>query len=117
MSWWILLNVQTAVFFAALAVFVYLRRPPLPLWPSLFYALVCMMLWSVGELGTVYAPTVAWKQAALVVLYSGSIFLSPACWITAFRFAEAHDKPFRWARPALIRASLWIAIVLWLAAG
>lgn len=115
MSWWILLNVQTAVSFAALAVFVYLRRPPFPLWPSLFFALVCMTLWSVGELGTVYAPTRAWKHAALVVLYAGSIFLAPACWVTAFRFAEVHDKPFRWARPALIHAPLWLGLVFWLA--
>ncbi len=115
MTWWVLLNVQTAIFCAAAAGFIYLRRPPGPLWPALFLVQGCALLWALGELGTIFAADLTWEQAALVVLYTGAIPLAAFWWLTALRFAEAHGIPFAWARPSVARAPLVIASLLWLA--
>lgn len=43
-SWWLLPSTVVALFLAGLGVFLYVRRPPAPLWPVLFLCTVLALL-------------------------------------------------------------------------
>lgn len=112
---WIGINCLTIAFYAGFAVFVYLRRPPAPMWPVLFWTQIAALLWAAGDLAAYLSPDLNAKSAALVVLYTGSLPLAGLWFLLAVRFAEANGAPFSWGRKPWVLAPLAFAGVSWLA--
>jgi PAS domain S-box-containing protein len=105
----LLLAAASAVLLAALAVLLWLRRPPAALWPIVFFCQIFALLWVVGDLWATNARSVAEKQVAFVVLFSGSLPLAAAWWVTARRYVVAHGLGQAWM------ASRWTALPVWFA--
>ncbi len=103
---------------AALAAMVLVRRPPAPLWPSLFFV---GALGFVLTLGAVVANYVADSELAysrwLAVHYTGLLWLPATWWFFGLRFAEMHGVrlPPKWAvlqwGPLALSGAFWIAML------
>jgi hypothetical protein len=102
MDWWLPLHALTAFFFAAFALFVYLRPPPPALRPVLVLTQLAAVLWVVGDLAAILSPTLLWEEFSLVVLYTGSIPLVALWWMLSLRFAQTHGVPLDWAKGPVV---------------
>jgi hypothetical protein len=71
MAWWIA-STASALLLASLAILLWLRRPPPPLWPVLFACHVFAFLWVVGDVWATRATSLVEKQIALTVLFTGT---------------------------------------------
>jgi signal transduction histidine kinase/CheY-like chemotaxis protein len=97
-----------------LALFVFLRRPPEPIWPSLFFVTGAAFVWALGEALTSFvmtSPSAYWT--ALLLDYVGILLLPPVWWLFALRFAELHGRPVRWAGVGVKYGPLVLAAILW----
>ncbi len=100
---------------AGLAVLVAWRRPPTPLWPSLFFVHLAIFLWALGEATTTFVVRDPfWYRAWTVVQYAGVVLLPPTWWLFSLQFAEFHGRPPRWACAAVRHIPLMLAGALWL---
>lgn len=113
-SVWILPPLAAALVFAGLAVFVWTRRPPAPLWPALLLFQVCALLWILGELGTVFSRDVREEWLALLVLYTGAIPIGALWWSLALGFAELQGLPTRLRHALFRKGPLVAAAGFWL---
>jgi signal transduction histidine kinase/CheY-like chemotaxis protein len=99
-----------------LGVFVFLRRPPEPIWPSLFFVVASAFVWALGEALTSFVVTTPFSYwVALVFQYVGVLWLPPVWWLFALGFAELQGRPVRWAGSFVKYAPLGIAAMLWIA--
>lgn len=97
---------------AALAIYVFRRPPPPPLWPSVPCVIGGGFLFSIGELVSSLATDTAQAWAGAYLLYGGVILVGPSIWTMALRFAEAHQQPFRFGRSRWARVPAWLGFVL-----
>jgi signal transduction histidine kinase/CheY-like chemotaxis protein len=117
MSWWLLPSAVALVILAGLCVFLFVRRPPAPLWPVALLCQVAALIWVSGDLLTYFATTVTQKQLALSLLFTGSMSLPALWWATSIRYVRSHHLPWpwihsRWAMlPTLIGALGWLAMI------
>jgi len=98
----------------ALALFVFVRRPPEPIWPSLFFVTFAAFIWAFGEVLTSFVmttPSSYW--VALLLDYVGILLLPPAWWLLALGFAELQGRPMRWGGPFVKYAPVGVAVALW----
>jgi PAS domain-containing protein len=98
--WWAVSS-ASALLLAALAVFLWLRRPPVPIWPAVFRCQLYALLWVLGDIWATHAQTPLGKQIALVVLFSGSLALPAAWFLTVRHYVAAHGLERRWMRSRL----------------
>jgi len=99
-----------------LAGLVYWRRPPRPLWPSLFFVSATAFVWCLAELMTssvVTDPAAYWIW--IVVQYAGAMSLPATWWLFAQRFAELQGRPLPWSSRLVRQGPLWVLCVLYLA--
>jgi PAS domain S-box-containing protein len=95
-----------------LTILVVLRRPPAPLWPSLFFVYLAAFLWSVGEVMSAFFAkndTTYWFW--MVVLYTGVILMPPAWWIFSLRFSTFHKHPIKWATKPMETIPIILAVI------
>ena len=76
MPFW-LISAASALLLAGLAVLMWFRRPPAPLWPIAFACQIFALLWVVGDLWASHAGSLGQKQIALAILFTGSLFAHP----------------------------------------
>ena len=110
------LSATSAVLLAALAVVLWVRRPPAPLWPIGFACQVFALLWVVGDLWASNARSVPEKQLAFVVLFSGSLLIPPAWLETTRRYVRMHGLSRPWLASRWATLPLWLGGALWLMA-
>src|SRR5262245_38764688 len=96
MHWSALPSLVAVSVLSGLAVYLYLRRPPEPLWPVAFFCQFFALLWAVGEAATHFATDLEQEMLALLILYSGSIPSAAAWWILAVRYARARNNGPAW---------------------
>jgi len=104
---------------AALSAMVLVRRPPAPLWPSLFFVAWLAFVWCLGEVmdTIVVVDDLAAYRRWVVVEYTGVLFLPPAWWYFGGRFAEMHGvrAPRSLAvlrfGPLVLAVGFWVAMV------
>ncbi len=68
----ILIDLNAALLFVAVAVFVSRYRPPVPLWPTLFVVQLFALVWIIGDIGTLVADDLSFEHASISVIYAGS---------------------------------------------
>jgi len=98
-----------------LACLVLWRRPPRPLWPSLFFVNATAFVWSLGEFMTssvVTDPAAYWIW--ILILYAAAMSLPATWWLFAQRFAELQGRPLPWSSHLVRRGPLWAACVMYL---
>jgi len=101
---------------AGLSAVVFVRRPPAPLWPSLFFVMFSAFVWCLGELLTMsfkLDEATYWRM--LAVEYTGVLLVPPTWWIFGLRFAEVHGLRLPERFEAARTAPLALAGVFWLA--
>ncbi len=98
----ILINLNAALLFLAVACFIVVRRPPAPLGPTLFTTQLMALLWIAGEIGTQLATELAAETLAIDAVYAGSYGLVATWWVLAFRFAERHGVQPEWATAPVV---------------
>jgi signal transduction histidine kinase/CheY-like chemotaxis protein len=117
MSWWLLPSAVAVVILAGLCVFLFVRRPPAPLWPVALLCQVAALIWVSGDLLTYFAATVTQKQLALSLLFTGSLSLPALWWATSIRYVRSHHLPWPWIHsrwvmlPTLVGALGWLAMI------
>ncbi len=102
----------------ALTSLVVVRRPPAPLWPSLFFVGCLAFLLSIGEVMDTYvARSQVWYDRWLAVEYTGVLWLPATWWFFALRFAEMHGVRLpsrlgvlRWG-PLLLAGLFWLSML------
>jgi len=114
MSWWLLPSVLAVVILSGLCVFLFVRRPPAPLWPVALLCQVAALVWVFGDLITYFTTTVAQKQAALALLFSGSLSLPALWWITAVRYVRSHHLDWPWLHSRWVMLPGWVGLFGWL---
>ena len=112
----ILIDVNAALVFIGIAVFVHHRRPPGPLWPTLLIVQLTGLLWIAGDLGSLLARDLFWEQASISLVYAGSFGMFASWWVLGFRFAETHGVRPVWATPKVVWAPVVFALFGWLCA-
>ncbi len=110
---WVL-SASSALVMAGVAVFLWLRRPPAPLWPIAFVCQLLALLWVLGDLWACHATSLPEKQIALAVLYSGGIPIAAAWWTTARRYVAAHGLGRPWMDTPWALLPAWYAAAAWL---
>jgi PAS domain S-box-containing protein len=111
-------SVASALLLAGLAVCLWLRRPPAPLWPVVFLCQIFALLWVVGDLWATTATTLPEKEIALTLLFTGAIPISVAWWTTARLYVASHGlrrpwmerRSVRWLPPAYVGAAWLFAV-------
>jgi PAS domain-containing protein len=100
----------------AISAMVYLRRPPAPIWPSLFYVTLTAMLWTLGEAGSSFiAATPPRYWFWLTVQYTGVLFVPATWWFFTLRFAELQGLAPQWAGRAARVTPYGLMLFAWLA--
>ncbi len=97
---------------------VLVRRPPAPLWPSLFFVAFMTFVWCLGEVMETYVvDSEAWYQRWLTIEYTGVLTVPAIWWYFSLRFAEMHGAPLRpglgfvrWG-PLVLAAGFWLAML------
>jgi signal transduction histidine kinase len=113
MAFWVL-SAACALLLAGLAVVLWVRRPPAPLWPIAFACQILALLWVVGDLWASHAASLFQKQLALALLFTGSLWIAAAWWETTRRYVVWHGLARRWMRSRWARLPLWLAGFSWL---
>lgn len=99
-----------------LAFTVFWRRPPQPLWPSLFFVYCSALFWAFGELGSSFlARTESAYSLWLILNYTGILFLMPTWWLFSLAFAELQGRPIPWANRVVRYGPFGLAAVYWIA--
>jgi len=105
----LILSAVSGLLLVAIAILLWVRRPPAPLWPIAFACQVFALLWVGGDLWATHAHTPDEKQLALFVLFSGSLLLPAAWWTTARRYVVSHGLGRAWMRSRWARLPVWFA--------
>lgn len=113
MAWWVASTVS-GILLAGLAVLLWVRRPPAPLWPHVFVCQLLGLLWVGGDLWASAAPSLPHKHVALALLFSGSLFLVPAWWATLRRYVAAQGLGRAWLESRWAEIPLAWAVASWL---
>jgi signal transduction histidine kinase/ActR/RegA family two-component response regulator len=111
-SW--ILPAASALLLAGLAVCLWIRRPTAPLWPALLACHLFALLWVVGDLWASRATTLAEKQIALALLFSGSIPITATWWAITRRYVVWHGFARPWLNSRWAEAPAWFAAAAWL---
>jgi len=77
------------------------RLPRTPIRPILYAFIGSGVLWIVGDLIASLATSPGWKQAGIVILYTGAITLPALWWLVALRWADDVEAGLP------MRAPLW----------
>jgi PAS domain S-box-containing protein len=115
-SW--VVSATSALLLAGLAVCLWVRRPPAPLWPVVFLCQIFALLWVVGDLWATTATTRLEKEIALAMLFTGAVPISVAWWTTARLYIASHglrrpwmeSRVVRWLPPAYVGAAWLFAV-------
>ncbi|MEN8185042.1 MAG: histidine kinase N-terminal 7TM domain-containing protein, partial [Myxococcota bacterium] len=117
MVWWVASTVSASLL-AGLALLLWLRRPPAPLWPVVFACQISALCWVVGDLWATHATTLPEKQLALTVLFTGAVSVATLWWTTARRYVAAHGLGRPWMErrsvrfgPAVFVGAAWLFAV------
>jgi PAS domain S-box-containing protein len=94
----------SALLLALLAVCLWFRRPPAPLWPVVFACQIFALLWVVGDLWATVATNPLEKEIALTLLFTGAVPISVAWWTTATRYVASHGLRRPWMERRLVRS-------------
>jgi signal transduction histidine kinase/CheY-like chemotaxis protein len=98
-----------------LLLYVRVRRPPPPLWPSLPASLLGGLLFAVGDvLSSFVADDPVSDAVGLLLVYTGVILLAASAWVLVLRVAEVQGAPFAWGRSPWARAPVVFAGLMWL---
>ena len=111
---WALVSLLSLIALSGLCVYVYRRPPPQPLWPSLFFALLSMLVFNVGNFLLFLTSDPFWAWVYLAITYTGLIFIVPMNFIVVHRFAESLGKGFSWGNSKWLWAPIPIAVLVWL---
>jgi PAS domain S-box-containing protein len=111
-------SAASALLLAGLAVCLWVRRPPAPLWPVVFVCQIFALLWVVGDLWATIATTRLEKEIALTVLFTGAVPIAVAWWTTARLYVASHGlrrpwmerRSVRWLPPAFVGAAWLFAV-------
>ena len=111
--WWAP-SAAAAVLLFGLVAYVAWRRPPAALALPLSTALLGALLFTAGDLGSIFAANAEVDWIALLVLYAGHALLVPGCFYLALGVAKSHPNPPAWTRSRWVRLPIpWYAL-LWL---
>ena len=106
------LDLFIALLVVALGSAVLLRQPESRLRTPLLLTHCAVLLFVIGDLGSLLARNISEKQAALAVLYSGTMWIPPSLWLLARRFIEEHDRRPRWSPAWAFRTALVFAALM-----
>jgi signal transduction histidine kinase/CheY-like chemotaxis protein len=112
---WVLPSLLATALSLGLLLYVRVRRPPPPLWPSLPASLLGGLLFAVGDvLSSFLARGPVSEAAGLLLIYTGVLLLSASAWVLVLRVAEVQGAPFSWGRSPWARAPVVFAALMWL---
>ncbi|MCG8587726.1 MAG: PAS domain-containing protein [Proteobacteria bacterium] len=114
MNLWILPSALAVALLLLLIVFVLRRPPPTSLRPSLLGTLGSAFLFASGDLLVSMSGDESGAWPALVLRYTGLMFVTPSGWMLLLRFAELQGHAFSFGRAAWTRAPFAWACLLWL---
>lgn len=114
MSVWAVPSLFAVMTLTCFLSYVLIRRPPVPMWPSVPLALVAALVFAVGDVLTYVAVDSQYTWEAVAFLYSGIVFVPPTWWLLAHRFAETIGQPFSWGRSRWVYVPFVFAALLWL---
>ncbi len=115
MNLYVLPSLFAVIVLCALSVFVFLRRPPAPMWPALQLNFLLSLLFSIGDVLTQVVQDPQYNWWAITLVYTGVIFLPLAWWMLAIRFAQAYAHGFSLDARVWIAAPAGLAMMLWVA--
>ncbi len=90
------------------------RLPRTPIRPILYAFLCSGVLWAVGDLIASGATGAGWKEAGLVILYTGAITLPALWWLVALRWADDVEAGLPMRAPVWRWLPLGWATAMWL---
>lgn len=98
-----------------LAGLIYWRRPPTPLWPSIFFVYVSAFIWVIGEIYTSFHAEQEFAyHIGLMVFYAGLLCVMPTWWLFSYAFAEHVGLPFKNNSRIIRYGPFGLALFFWL---
>lgn len=111
---WAIPSLLATALALGLLAYVYIRRPPPALWPSLPGVLLGVVLFAAGDAVSGFiARTPASHAVGILLLYTGLFIIGPATWFLTLRVAEVLGTPFAWGRARWTLAPAVFALLLW----
>jgi signal transduction histidine kinase len=99
---------------SGLAVFLWVRRPPAALWPSVLLCNLLSLCWVLGDLATSFTTEFWQEELAVSLLYTGSIGTVISWWVVAVAYVRWQGLGYRWLDGPWARVPIGLGAVVWL---